>query len=133
MEKGPAKILLVDDDIDFVEATKTILESKPYQVITAHEGNEGLEKAKEQKPDLIILDIIMPAKSGFTVCDELKRDPQLSQIPVLLLTSLSQKMSEVSISVSEGLTVEAEDYVDKPVGPEELLKRVEKLLKKAGF
>lgn len=133
MNKRPAKILLIDDDADFVSATKTILESKPYEVITAYEGNEGLKKAREEKPDLIILDIIMPTKSGFTVCDELKRDPQLSRIPVLLLTSLSQRIGEVSISVSEGLMVEAEDYIDKPVSPEELFKRVERQLKKVGF
>ena len=133
MKKRPAKILLIDDDVDFVSATKTILESKPYEVITAYEGNEGLKKAREEEPDLIILDIIMPTKSGFTVCDELKRDPQLSTIPVLLLTSLSQRLGEVSISVSEGLMVEAEDYIDKPVSPEELFKRVERQLKKIGF
>lgn len=133
MMKRQPKILLIDDDVDFVSATKTILESRPYQVVTAYEGNEGLRKAREENPDVIILDIIMPTKSGFTVCDELKRDPQLSKIPVLLLTSLSQKIGEVSISVSEGLTVEAEDYIDKPVSPEELFKRVERQLKKVGF
>jgi len=133
MKGRQPKILLIDDDVDFVTATKTVLESKPYEVITAYQGDEGLKKVREEKPDLIILDIIMPAKSGFTVCDELKRDPQLSKIPVLLLTSLSQRIGEVSISVSEGLTVEAEDYIDKPVSPEELFKRVDKQLKKVGF
>ncbi len=133
MGKNKPKILLVDDDIDFVTATKTVLESRPYQVITAYKGDDGLKKVRDEKPDLIILDIIMPAKSGFTVCEELKRDPQLNKIPVLLLTSLSQKIGEVSISVSEGLTVEAEDYIDKPVSPDELFKRVERQLKKIGF
>lgn len=133
MKKRQPKILLIDDDVDFVTATKAVLESRLYQVTTAYEGNEGLKKAREEKPDLIILDIIMPTKSGFTVCDELKRDPQLSKIPVLLLTSLSQRIGEVSISVSEGLTVEAEDYIDKPVSPEELFKRVDRQLKKVGF
>ena len=62
MEKK-AKILLVDDDVDFVESTKTILESQPYEVIVAYEGDEGLRKAREEKPDLILLDVIMPVKS----------------------------------------------------------------------
>ena len=66
MEKK-AKILLVDDDIDFVEATKTILESKPYDVVVAREGDEGLRKARQEHPDLIILDVIMPVKNGFSV------------------------------------------------------------------
>lgn len=132
MEKGQAKILLVDDDLDFVAATKTILESKPYEVSVAHEGEEGLKKARDEKPDLIILDIIMPVKDGFTACEHLKQDPELSEIPVLMLTSFSQRKGDTSLSVSRGLSLEAEDYIDKPVSPTELLKRVEKLLKKAG-
>ena len=76
MEKK-AKILLVDDDIDFVESTKIILESKPYEVIVAYEGDEGLQKAREENPDLILLDIIMPIKDGFTAAEQLKKDPQL--------------------------------------------------------
>ena len=126
-----AKILLVDDDPDFVEATKTILESKPYQVITALSGDEGLRKAREERPDLIILDIIMPPPDGFMVCRELKKDPQLSKVPVLMLTSFSSRYMETSIPLSEGLTLEAEDFVDKPVAPEELLIRIERLLRKS--
>jgi len=131
MEKK-AKILLIDDDVDFVEATKTILESKPYQVIVAYEGNEGLRKAREGNPDLILLDIIMPVKDGFTVAEQLKKDPQLSKIPVLMLTAFAAKTGETTLAVSRGLTLETEDYIDKPISPEELLARVEKQLKKVG-
>jgi len=127
-----AKILLVDDDPDFVESTRMVLESKSYQIITALSGDEGLKKAKESNTDLIILDVIMPGKDGFTVCQELKSNPQLSQIPVLMLTAFAEKYMEASVSVSQGLTLEAEDFIDKPVTPEELLIRVERLLKKAG-
>ncbi len=133
MPKKKAKILLIDDDVDFVAATKAVLESKPYQISTAYQGDEGLKKARDEKPDLIILDIIMPTKDGFAVCEQLKKDPQLSKTPVLMLTSLSQRMGETSLSVAQGLTLEAEDYIDKPVAPEELLKRVDKQLKKVGF
>ena len=125
-----SKILLVDDDKDFVEATKLVLESKPYEVIVAYDGDEGLAKARKEKPDLIILDIIMPVKDGFSAADQLKKDPELTKIPVIMLTSFSQKVGETSLSVSQGLTLETEDYLDKPVAPEQLLKRVEKLLKK---
>jgi two-component system alkaline phosphatase synthesis response regulator PhoP len=127
------KILLVDDDPDFVAATKVVLESKPYEVIVAYDGDEGLEKAKDDRPDLIILDVIMPVKDGFMVCQQLKKDPQLSSIPVLMLTAFSEKFGETSVSLSQGLTLEAEDFIDKPVTPAELLLRVERLLKKAGF
>lgn len=124
------KILLVDDDRDFVEATMLVLESKSYEVVTAYDGDEGLAKARQEKPNLIILDIIMPVKDGFTAAEQLKKDSELKEIPVLMLTSFAEKVGETSLSVSQGLTLEAEDYVDKPVAPEELLKRVEKLLKK---
>lgn len=127
------KILLVDDDPDFVAATKVVLESKPYEVIVAYDGDEGLEKARDDRPDLIILDVIMPVKDGFMVCQQLKKDPQLSSIPVLMLTAFSEKFGETSVSLSQGLTLEAEDFIDKPVTPAELLLRVERLLKKAGF
>jgi two-component system alkaline phosphatase synthesis response regulator PhoP len=128
-----AKILMVDDDADFVESTKTILESKPYEVIVANNGDEGLRKAREEKPDLILLDVIMPVKDGFTAAEQLKKDPQLSKIPTLMLTAFAEKGLETSIPVSRGFNLETEDYIDKPVSPEELLARVEKHLKRVGF
>ena len=127
--KDKAKILLIDDDKDFVEATKLVLESKPYEVITAYNGSEGLKQAKTEKPDLIILDVIMPVKDGFNAAEELKKDPELNKVPVIMLTSFAERRGETSLSVSQGLTLDTEDYIDKPVAPEELLKRVEKLLK----
>ena len=128
-----AKILLVDDDADFVDSTKTVLESKPYEVIVAVNGDEGINKAREEHPDLILLDIIMPVEDGFTAAEQLKKDPQLAKIPVLMLTSYSSKGAETSIPRSRGYDLEAEDYIDKPVSPQDLLAIVEKYLKKAGF
>jgi len=129
MEGKQVKILLVDDDPDFVSATEMVLGSK-YEVIVATEGEEGIRKAREVNPDLIILDVIMPVKDGFTAAEQLKKDPQLSIIPIIMLTSYSQHKSYTNIPVSKGLTLEAEDYIDKPVQPDELLKRVEALLAK---
>jgi len=130
MNQKQATILLIDDDADFIAATRTVLESKDYKVITAGEGQEGLKKAREKKPDLIVLDVIMPVKTGIAVSDELKKDPQLCKIPVLMLTSLGQRIGEVNISKQDALSLEAEDYVEKPVAPNELLKRVANLLKR---
>ena len=124
------KILLVDDDKDFVETTKLVLETKSYDVIVAYDGDEGLIKARQEKPGLIILDVIMPVKDGFSAAEQLKKDPDLKNIPVVMLTSFAEKRGETSVSVSQGLTLEAEDYLDKPVSPDELLRRVERLLKK---
>ncbi len=127
MADTKAKILLVDDDPDFVSATKIVLESK-YEVVTAGEGEEGIQKARDEKPDLIILDVIMPVKDGFSAAEQLKKDPQLAEIPIIMLTSYAQQKGNTNIPVSKGMSLEAEDYVDKPVKPEELLKRVEALL-----
>ena len=129
MEKA-AKILLVDDDIDFVEATKTVLEGERYEVIVAYEGDEALRKAREENPDLVLLDIIMPVKDGFTAAEQFKKDPQLNKIPVVMLTSFSSRGQETSIPRSRGFSLEAEDYIEKPVAPEELLSRVKRYLKK---
>ena len=127
------RILLIDDDLDFVEATKTVLESKPYEVIVSYDGDDGLRKAKEESPDLIILNVIMPVKDGFSTAEQLKKDAALKNIPVIVLTSYAERGGESSISLSGGLTMETEDYIDKPVSPEELLRRVGKYLKRAGL
>jgi CheY-like chemotaxis protein len=125
-----AKILLIDDDVDFVEATRTVLESKNYKVIVAHEGQAGLAKAREEKPDLVLLDIIMPVKNGFTAAEQFKKDPALSKIPVIMLTSFSTKGQGSGIPVSRGYTLEAEDYVEKPISPSELLAKVQQFVGK---
>lgn len=127
--KRKHKILLVDDDVDFVESTKTVLESKPYEVIVAYDGAEGLKKAKEQVPDLVILDIIMPVRNGFMAAEQFKNDPQLKKIPVIMLTSFSAKHDQASIGISSGLTLEAEDYIEKPIEPALLLKTISRYLK----
>jgi two-component system alkaline phosphatase synthesis response regulator PhoP len=130
--KRKDKILIVDDDADFVESTRIILESKPYEVIVAVNGEEALRKAKEEKPDLILLDIIMPVRDGFTAAEQLKKDPKLAEIPVLMLTSFATKGSGTEIPRGRGYSLEAEDYIEKPVTPQNLLAAVEKHLKKAG-
>jgi len=129
METKP-KILLVDDDVDFVEATKTVLEAEDYEVIVANQGEEGLKKARQENPDLVLLDIIMPVKDGFTAAEQFKKDPQLSKIPLIMLTSFSSKGHDSSIPRGRGLSLEADDYIEKPVSPEELLSRVKPHLKK---
>jgi CheY-like chemotaxis protein len=128
-----ARILVVDDDVDFVESTKTILESKPYEVVTAINGDEGLRKARDMNPDLILLDIIMPVEDGFTAAEQIKNDPQLTGIPLLMLTSYSSKGPGTGIPRDRGYTLEADDYIEKPVSPRDLLAVVEKHLKKKGL
>jgi len=126
-----AKILIVDDDIDFLDSTKTILETRSYEVIVAHEGEEGIKRAREESPDLILLDVIMPVKDGFTAAEQLKKDSQLSKIPLIMLTGFSTKRQDSSIPVSRGFTLDAEEYIEKPFDPEELFATIERCLEKA--
>ena len=124
------KILLVDDDQDFVAATKMVLESRPeYKVLTASDGVFGLPIAKAEKPDLIVLDVIMPFEDGFTTASQFKANPEVAEIPIIILTSFSQRIGETDISVFQGMNLDAEDYIEKPVSPSELLRRVDRLLK----
>jgi DNA-binding response OmpR family regulator len=124
------KILLVDDDQDFVAATKMVLESSSaYEVITASDAVFGLPIAKAERPDLIILDVIMPFEDGFTAAKQFKAEPELAEIPIIILTSFSKRIGETDVSVAQGMELDAEDYIEKPVGPRELLRRVDKLLK----
>jgi two-component system alkaline phosphatase synthesis response regulator PhoP len=122
------KVLIVDDDPDFVDATKAILENKSYDVQVAYDGVEGLERVRGEKPDLIVLDVMMPNKDGYKVCQELKANAEYQDIPVILLTAVGDKVSETRYTTRMGMEIEAEDYIPKPVEPAELVKRIEALL-----
>jgi len=124
------KILIVDDDPDLVNAVTIILKSKKYEVAAAYGGNEGLAKAKTEKPDLIVLDVMMPDKDGYSVCRDLKADSALSKIPVLLLTAVASHVPTTHYTQQMGMETEADDYLDKPVEPEVLAARIETLLAK---
>lgn len=124
------KILIVDDDPDLVEAVSTILESKGYAVAAAYGGVEGVAKAKSESPDLIVLDVMMPDKDGYEVCKELKADAKYRSIPILLLTAVVSKISTTKYTQQMGIETEADDYVDKPVEPDELVRRIEALIAK---
>lgn len=128
----PAKILIVDDDPDILDAMTMIMESQGYQVVTARDGIEGLANLKSENPDLLILDLLMPKMDGFGVCKELQ-DPRWSKfknIPILILTSVREEASRRRYELETGLELDVDDYVEKPVSPDVLLERVTKLLKK---
>jgi two-component system, OmpR family, alkaline phosphatase synthesis response regulator PhoP len=123
MKQRP-KILLVDDDVDLVKVMSGALESKAYEVVVAYNGQEGLEKARKEKPDLVILDILMPVADGFTFADQFRKDPSLAKIPVLALTSFSE-------SLGQPFPFEVTEYIAKPIKPRDLVAKVEGFLKKA--
>ena len=124
-----ARILMVDDDPDIVESVTMVLQKNNHEVIQAYGGIEGLEKAKQEKPDAIILDVMMPDKDGYEVCKELKSDPDCQDIPSLLLTAVVSQIPSTTYTHRMGMETEADDYVDKPVEPNELVRLVERLLK----
>ena len=126
------KILIIDDDPDIVEGMKVVLESKNYQVDSAKNGQEGLEKVKLNKPDLIILDIMMEtADRGFEVARELKKDANYKNILILMLTAIKDRMGlDFKNEAGDEAWLPVDDYVDKPLKPEELISKVERLLGK---
>jgi len=128
----PHKILVVDDDPDILEAISMILESQGYNVVTARDGVEGLANLKAEKPELMILDLLMPKMDGFAVCKELQ-DPRWAKykdIPILILTSVREEASRRRYELETGLELDVDDYVEKPVSPDTLLERVGRLIKR---
>lgn len=130
-----AKILIVDDDADFAKSTKMILLADGYEVVIASDGKEGLRKIQEQKPDLVILDIMMESIfEGFSLVSSVRSDPQLAafkNIPILMVSSVrSDTGSRFTFEDEEdmGSLSEPDDYLDKPFKPKELLDRVAELL-----
>ena len=123
------KILLVDDDPDFVEAVKVIVENGGYDVKVAYDGEEGLEAAATEKPDLIVLDVMMPVMNGHECCAKLKADPATAKIPIILLTAVAERVTTSTYTHRDMLESEAEDYMPKPVEPKELLKLIKNWLK----
>jgi two-component system alkaline phosphatase synthesis response regulator PhoP len=132
MAERKRKILIVDDDPDILAAIGAVLEARNYEVATARDGEEGLARLKEEKPDLMILDLLMPRKDGFAVCKELK-DPRWSKysdMPILMLTSVREEVSRRRYELETGLSLDVDDYVEKPIDPFLLVERVENLMKR---
>ena len=125
------KVLVVDDDPDIIEAITTILESMDeYNVSTARDGLECLEAIREDAPDLVILDLLMPRMDGFAVVRELREKPQYGKMPIMILTSVREDASYRRYELETGLSMDVQDYIEKPVPPAELLRRVGKMLKR---
>jgi len=125
------KILAVDDDPDILEAIRLILESRSYEVIGARNGLQALEKMKIEKPDLMILDLLMPEMDGFDVCKALSSPPwsdEYGEMPVLILTSVREEASRRRFQLETGKELGADDYLEKPFMPDILLEKIEKLI-----
>ena len=125
------KILIIDDDVDFSQATSRILENKKYEVIIASNAREARLMLKKEKPDLIILDIMLPDLDGFSLCTEIKQNTDFFEIPILILTSVSDKASQEKYAEKIALYHNADEFVEKPIDPKELTARVHGLLSRS--
>ena len=113
-------ILVVDDDPDLVETIALMLESKGCEVGKAYDGIEGEESIRERRPDMVILDIMMPRKDGYVLCAELKANDETKDIPVILLTAVGEAVPTTRYSHADGMSTEADEYIPKPIDTEGL-------------
>ncbi len=123
MAKG--KIQIIEDDRDIVEMVEYNLKQEGYQIVSAFNGERGIEQAQKEKPDLIILDLMLPAIDGFEVCKNLRRRESTSHIPIIILSAKSRETDKVV-----GLELGADDYVTKPFSPRELIARIKAVLRR---
>lgn len=124
------KILLADDDPDVVEVVSMLLEEEGYEIVTAKDGAEALEKIERENPDLVILDLLMPRVDGFAVFNRL-REPayeRWSRMPVIVLTSVREEVANRRYELETGRRMEYAAYLEKPADPDELLETVSRLL-----
>jgi len=122
-----AKILLIDDEPDILEFLSYNLKKENYQVFTAENGIDGIKVAKEERPDLIILDVMMPGMDGMETCAEIRKIPRLKNTLIAFLTARNEDYSQIA-----GFDVGADDYISKPIKPKVLLSRVKALLRRSG-
>jgi len=121
-------ILVVDDDTDLVEALSMKLESENFAVAKAYDGIEGFDKIKAERPALVILDVMMPRKDGYALCDELKSDDEYKDIPIILLTAVADAINSTNYTHMGGKTTLADDFIPKPIDLDKLMEIVKDTL-----
>ncbi len=125
------KVLMIDDDPEFIDAITNILDAKGYDVVSAGDGKDGVAKAKQEKPDIILLDVMMTTKSeGFDVARELSKDENLKGTPVIMLTGVRKEMNLPFGFEPDPDWLPVKAFLEKPVKPETLLKTIEENIKK---
>jgi two-component system alkaline phosphatase synthesis response regulator PhoP len=125
MDVTARKVLIADDEPDIVEILKYNLEKEGYQVVTAKDGDEAIDRAKHTKPDLVVLDMMMPKKNGMEVCEILRAQPAFKDTLIMFLTALSDEATQLK-SFSTG----ADDYVSKPLSPNIFVSKVNALFRR---
>lgn len=127
--KQKGKILLVDDDLDFLDMHKAVLMNHGYEVMTATSAQEGLERVRTEMPDLIVLDLMMEKHdAGFSFSRQIKTDPLFKKIPILMVTAVADATGYKFSLEKDGYWMKTDEFLDKPVEPSVLISKVEKLL-----
>ena len=121
---NPKKILIVDDEVDLVETVRFPLEMEGYHVLVSYNGEDALNQARKENPDLILLDLMLPKLDGYKVCRLLKFDDRYKHIPILMLTAKTQEKDKIL-----GMETGANEYITKPFEMDDLLKKVKAYLK----
>jgi two-component system alkaline phosphatase synthesis response regulator PhoP len=129
MKKEPY-VLVVDDDPDILESLVAVLESLPVRLKTARDGRECLDLVEQEIPDLLILDLLMPRVDGFAVIKELRSSPKYAALSIIVLTTVIEDASRRRYALETGLEMDVQDYVEKPVAPSDLVRRVKDLLER---
>ena len=127
MKKEPY-VLVVDDDPDILDSLVTVLESLPIRLKTAQDGRQCLDLVEEEIPDLLILDLLMPRLDGWAVIKELRSSPKYAALSIMVLTTVIEDASRRRYELETGLEMDVQDYIEKPVAPADLIKRVTALL-----
>ncbi|MEW6671588.1 MAG: response regulator [Thermodesulfobacteriota bacterium] len=122
------RILIVEDEPDYASIVQGYLEKEGYDVDIAFNGVEGLEKVAASPPDAVLLDVMMPEKDGYKLCRELKRDPRYAGIAVILLTAVADHVTTTRYSHYDGMSTEADDYIEKPASAERIIESLRRLL-----
>ena len=118
-------ILVVDDDTDLVEMVSMKLESLDFKVAKAYDGVEAMDKIKAERPALIILDVMMPRKDGYALCDELKKSDDYKDIVIILLTAVTDAIQSTNYTHMGGKTTLADDFIPKPIDLDKLMEIVQ--------
>ncbi len=122
------RILVVDDEPDFALLVQGNLQKEGFDVDVAYNGVEGLEKIKQNPPDAVVLDVMMPEMDGYEVCSEIKKDDRLADIAILMLTAVADHVTSTRYSHFDGMSMEADDYLPKPASAEEITDSLKSLL-----
>lgn len=127
MDKQPY-ILIVDDDPDILDNIVTVLETQPYRLATAQDGKKCMEMLRQDIPDLLILDLLMPRMDGWGVIREMRSEPRFARVPIMILSTVIEDASRRRYELETGMAMDVQEYIQKPIAPTELIRRVAKML-----